>query len=347
MRQHMDVSQMVRSLGAAALIAVMLAATGAAPASAADKPTDYRVTLTQTPSVTVNVADLSIDNLDAVQKYCTLPGFPPAVGVPFPCVNFPIAVADAGIAAVGTARNASNGRTGTFVLNCDFVFPATSSVTVSLPEDYRPKPEDVTLDAVSGKGPMGCSWAIVFGSSGSVSGTAKGTVSIARVPNEQRIAASVNVTIKVTAGSGPYAVAVGGGGSYADRYAAPFTPATAAAATARSARAAAAPPLGTLRLTLGHSRSQAAIVPLPATLRSEDPQRLRVVAPKGSRCTAAATLGSRKVSLGRANVTQTGGEATFPSTIRKKLTRPGAWKISAACTAAKKKLTATTTARIG
>lgn len=121
---------------------------------AADLPQDYRVTLTSTPGVAVDLRGLGPDDLALVQRYCELPGFPPAVGVPFPCTDLPITVSDAAQTVAGTARSISSTRTGTFSLSCDFVLGATTSVRVALGEDFRPKPQDISLTALSGSGPI-------------------------------------------------------------------------------------------------------------------------------------------------------------------------------------------------
>jgi len=328
----------------AAFVALAFSAT--AMAQAPDQPEDYRVTLDSVPPVAVDIADLNKDNLDEVQKYCTLPGIPPAIDTPFPCVDFPISVADAGVTVTGAAVNQVNGRTGQFSLSCDFVFPGTSSVTVKLPADYVPKPEDVTLDALSGNGPLGCSWSIVFAGdpSGSLSGTAKGTVAIARVPGQQQVATSVRVDVKITSGTGRYATAVGGSGTYADVYTSPWSPETAnstkptSRAAARTGARTAAD--GELVLRLGSKKSNPAAVPVVSALAKGDPRKFRVVADKGSKCSATATKGSKKVSFGSAKVGKTAGTANFPSTIRSKLTKAGKWKISSSCTKSGKKKSA-------
>lgn len=333
--------------GTAILIcAVAMAMVGAGPAAAQepDQPEDYRVALDSVPPVAVDIADLSQENLDEVQKYCALPGIPPAVGVPFPCVNFPISVADAGVTVSGAAVNQVNGRTGRFSLTCDFVFPGTSSVTVRLPADYKPRPEDITLDALAGNGPLACAWSIVFSGdpAGSLSGTARGTVAIAQVPGQQQVATTVAVEVKITTGTGRYATAAGGSGNYSDVYNSPWSPETAAGAssTAFASAIARASADGDLTLRLGSKKSSPAAVPVVSALAKGDPRKLQVVAEKGSKCSASAKEGSRKVSLGSAKVTKTGGQATFSKTIRSKLTKAGKWKIYSSCTKSGKKKSA-------
>ena len=334
---------MRRSLTATIWLAAVAVLATSASAQTPDQPEDYRVALDSVPPVAVDIADLNRDNLDEVQKYCTLPGIPPATDVPFPCVDFPISVADAGVTVSGAAVNQVNGRTGRFSLSCDFVFPGTSSVTVKLPADYVPKPSDVTLDALSGSGPLGCSWSIVFDGdpSGSLSGTAKGTVAIARVPGQQEVATTVRVDVRITSGTGRYATAVGGSGTYSDVYNSPWTPETASmTATSASNAVARVAADGELELKLGSKKSSPAVVPIVSALSKGDPRKLRIVADKGSKCSASATKGSKKVSFGSAKVGKTAGTASFPGTIRSKLNRSGKWKISSSCTRSGKKKSA-------
>lgn len=332
-------SHALAARAAAALGATTAAALLAAPvATGADLPQNYAVTLNSTPPVSVDLRGLGPDNLDLVQKYCTLPGFPPAVGVPFPCTDLPITVSDAAQTVTGTARAVSGSRTGTFSLSCDFVLGATTSVRVALGPDFRPKPQDISLTALSGSGPIGCAWSIRF-AEGTLSGTAKGTLRLGKVAGRQQVSAAVNLAIAIVAGTGPLTASAGGTGSYVDTYAAPWTP--------EAATAAAIADPGRLRLVARRAASRAAIVPVVTPLAKGDPRQLRVVAPKGARCTASAKRGARTVKLGSASVRKAGGTATFSGALRTRLTTAGAWSITASCRAGAKALPAAkTTARV-
>lgn len=323
------------------------------PAGAADKVEDYRVGLTRTPPVVVSIEDLGPQNVPLVQQKCPgafRPGTPfPVVDTPFPCTDVAIQVADAASTVTGTARNSKVKRTGEFTLSCDFVFPATTDVTVTLGQDFLPS--QVLLDTIDGRGPLACAWSIVFTGKtpGSLSGTATGSVALSRVQDQQLIATAVDVNVVIVAGTGEYQESAGGGGSYVDTYNAPFEPETATAASTLTDGVAnsATDRSGRLHLKLGHQSSRARTVPLVSALAVGDPRALRVVAPKGSRCRASGTMGKRTVSLGKARVSRTGGQATFPGTLRRSLTQPGSWRVTASCKAAGNKLTSpATTVRI-
>lgn len=344
--------------GVAVALATGVAAVGLAgaphgAATAADNVEDYRVSLVRTPPVVVNVEDLGPQNVVLVHQKCPdafRPGSPfPVVDTPFPCTDVAIQVADAASTVAGTARNSRTSRTGDFSLSCDFVFPATTDVTVTLGPDFLPS--DVVLDAIAGKGPVSCAWSIVFTGKtpGSLSGTATGTVGLTRVPEQQLIATAVDVKVVIVAGTGEYKASAGGGGTYVDTYNAPFESEAATAATTVStgiARSATLRP-GKLHLKIGHKASRARTVPVVSALAAGDPRALRVVAPKGSRCSASAAMGGRKVPLGKAKVSRTGGQATFPGTIRDSLTVVGSWQVTASCTSGGTKLRArATTVRI-
>ncbi len=321
----------VPRMAAMGLLAGVVAAgvLGVAPASGAragaEKVEDYRVTLTRTPPVQVDVSELGPQDVDLVRQKCP-DAFPPdspfpKVGTPFLCSDVPIQVNDAGVRVSGRAR--SSQRNGAFSLTCDFVFPATTDVLVTLGEDFLPR--DVQLVAIAGGGPVNCGWTIRF-PDGSLSGTAGGTVSLSRIPDQQLIAADVAVTVAIVTGAGVYRAAAGGSGQYRDVYAAPFEP---EAATARALAAPEDP--GELHLVLGKKASGARIVAPVGTLSGGDPRRLRVVAPAGAKCSAKAGKGGKTVSLGKARVNGSTGEAVLPGTIRQKLTKTGTWQVTASC----------------
>ncbi len=337
----------LRRAGAAVLATAMVAlGFWASPAQAVERVEDYSITLTRTPPVEVDVTELNRDNVELVRQKCPdafPPGSPiPKVGVPFLCSDVPLRVADAGMTVSG--RAGSSQRDGDFLLTCDFVFPGTTDVLVTLGEDFAVT--DVELVAISGGGPVSCGWTLSF-RDGGLSGVAKGTVGMSRVPGEQSIATALDVSVDIVAGSGVYAAAVGGSGRYVDTYAAPFEPEAAATSVGPARRMAAADP-GELRLKLGRGRSGARVVAPVGTLRTGDPRRLRVVAPARAVCTATAAKSGSTVRLGKATVAKRTGQAVFPNTLRGKLRSPGTWRVTATCRAGGHSLRAPTTAvRIG
>ncbi len=345
--------------------AVALTLTPAMPGSAAptpDRVQDYRVTLTRTPPVMVQIG-IGAQNPDLVRQKCPQ-AFPPGsifpvVGVPFACTDVPITVADVATTVSGTAQNKANGRSGNFSLICDFAFPASADVTVTLGPDFTPT--DVVLDDIDGTGLVGCFWSIKFsgGTPGSLNGTAVGPVSLSRVPGEQLVAASVDLDVAIVSGTSPYDAVAGGTGRYTDTYQAPFeaepmsTTSTSAVydkaatydtsaaydkAMASSPSLPAAAATGSLKLKLGKKASQAGIVPMPNALTSGDERTLRIAGPAKTKCKAKATHSGSTVSLGKATIAKS-GQAVFDDALRSELTTAGSWKIAATCTKSGKKLT--------
>ena len=313
-------------------IIVALSLPCAAGAATPVGPRQFKVALDMTPDVKVDIRNFTADNLDAVERYCTLPGIPPRTHEPFPC-TIPVGVKDAGHSVTGTIQEVDGTLSGPFTLKCDFVLSSVvTGITVELEDDYTVRPEKVVLTSMRGSGPVGCSWTAGFGAAGSVSGTSLGTLDLDRIPDQQRIAAGVDMDVKVIAGTGFSSRAVGGTGEYAEYYEAPWTPES--SILTKLATAAVAPADdGTLTLDIRKASAQTAgIVPLPVALTTGDPRQLRVVAPKGSSCTAKATKSTTVVTLGTASVKKASGETTFKGTLAKKLTSKGTWKLAAACT---------------
>lgn len=337
----------LRLAGTAVLVTAMSAAgLWASPTQAVERVEDYSVTLSRTPPVEVDVTELSRENVELVRQKCPdafPPGSPiPRVGVPFLCSDVPLQVADAGMTVSG--RAGSSQRDGDFLLTCDFVFPGATDVLVTLGADFSVT--DVELVAISGGGPVSCGWTLSF-PDGGLSGIAKGSVAMSRVPGEQSIATALDLSVDIVAGSGVYAAAVGGSGRYVDTYAAPFEPEAAATAVGLTGRIVVAEP-GELRLKLGRGRSGARIVAPIGSLRAGDPRRLRVVAPARARCSATAARSGSTVRLGRATVVRRTGQAVFPSTLRGKLRSAGTWRVTATCRVGGRSLRSPTAAiRIG
>ncbi|HET7568127.1 MAG TPA: hypothetical protein VFJ91_09065 [Gaiellaceae bacterium] len=282
------------------------------------------------------------------QSSCTLPD--PTARPPFDVrCPFSYAYRQSGVTMNGTASWPSEGQSGSFTMTCDFDISVSGSATVSVDAAGQAGDPAFTFD---GSGRQPCSWALTF-PKGTISGTLDGNETMG-LKDASTGYFRGEFSVSVVSGSGDYERATGSGTfvQYEEFAFAGKTPPGGMPTIPTGGEPPhplrqlqrAAPAEGSrFELTLRTGAARVVFV-VPPHVTATGSYALHLVTAPGARCSASATQGKKKTSLGTATAGKT-GSAVFPGKLGAKL-KSGSWKVTAVCTAGGKKPKASTTIRV-